>query len=67
MLNQAKTHDATEAVRVAYGALARLQSSSDSAHSAELGGMIYRAGDLLADLMLLAEREGFHPETCNAD
>jgi len=63
MLNQTKTNASSEAIRRAAHSLGWLEAASDSAHSEALGALIYRAYDLLADLELLAERAGFHPET----
>ena len=63
MLNETKTRLTLDALSAAAWAVDRLQAASDSEHGAELGELMFRAHDLLADLELLAERAGFHPET----
>ena len=67
MLNETKTQRALSALSAAAWAIDWLQASSDSEHGAELGELMFRAHDLLADLELLVERAGFHPETDDVD
>jgi hypothetical protein len=63
MLNETKTRRALEALSAAAWAVNWLEAASDSAHSAELLDLASRIRNEAEELGLLAEDEGFHPDT----
>jgi hypothetical protein len=63
MLNETKTHLALDALSAAAWAVERLEAASDRAHRPELLGLASRIRNEAEELGLLAEDEGFHPET----
>jgi hypothetical protein len=63
MLNETKTRLALHALSAAAWAVDWLEAASDSAHRVELRDLASRIRNEAEELGLLAEDEGFHPDT----